>query len=179
VVITDDPAMIETETGAEETWLALIAERLASAGSPLDPAPAAVEGSGFAGGGPTFTELVHGTVIHSTQLVIFFDSRDDSATAPEIARGAAEAFSAVEQQAPDAVAVVVAPWDFGADALARGEEIRGALREGMRGAEVVLTYVDPFAEGWPVDADQQDVADLLYPHVAPLAEELARSGAFD
>jgi hypothetical protein len=178
VIVTDDPALTATGT-AEESWPDLLADMLADAGSPLDVTTAAVDGAGFAQGEPSFTELVYGSVVHPTQLVIFFDSRIDSAAAPDIALGASDAFSAVEEQAPDAEAVVVEPWGDGAGATARGEDVRGALREGGQGAEVVLHYVDPVAEGWPVGADQQQIADLLYQHVAPLAEIMARSGSFD
>jgi hypothetical protein len=179
VVVTDDPAVAATGSAAEKNWPSLLARRLASAGSPLEVTLAVAEGAGFADSDRSFTDLVHGTVTHPTQLVIFLDTRGDF-TAPSAAgSGVADALGAVEERAPDGIAVVVGPWASQDDMRAPSADVRRAVRDSALHTEVTVTYVDPVAEDWPVGATQQQLADLLYPHVAPLAEMLARSGAFD
>jgi hypothetical protein len=143
---------------------------------------AAIQGAGFATNdpsGPSFTELVVDHVVHSTQLVVFFDTALGAADARAVGDGAAAAFKAVEEAAPDAVIVVVGPYRSSAEASEPGDEVRGAVRDAAQSAEAPVTYVDPLAERWPVGASQQQIADLLSGQMAPLAKSLAESGAFD
>lgn len=177
VVITDDPVAVAAGSTSGQDWPSLLATILARAGTPLDLTPAAVEGAGFAGGGRHFTGLVQDLVTHPTQLVIFFDT-EGAVDASAVQTGVAEALSAVERQAPDALAVVVAPLATGGE-LEAGMEVRAGMREAAHGSEVTVTYVDPNTEGWPIGASQQQVADLLYDHLAQLVELLAKSGAFE
>lgn len=182
VVVTDDPAVSAAEASGEEAWPGLLAAELGRTGAPATITSAAADGAGYAadgGDGPTFTDLVVEQVVHSTQLVIVFDTELGGAGAPAVEEGAAAAFKAVEEQAPDALLVVVAPYRFSPDAPAPTEDVRGAVRAAADGAEVAVTYIDPVAEGWPTGIDQQQIASLIHAHIAELAGALARSGAFD
>ena len=182
VVITDDPAVVAAGPSAEGAWPGLLAARLESSGSPLALTPAAVEDAGFAAqepAGPTFTELVRDAVSHSTQLVVFYDSRWGPAGASEATRDAEQAFSAVEELAPDALVVLVGPWQPSPEAPRPDDTDIGAVQAAADASVVAVTYVDPVADGWPIGASQQQVADLVYPHVSELVAALANSGAFD
>jgi hypothetical protein len=182
VVVTDDPAVAAAGPSAEETWPGLLATRLSRAGSPLALTSVGVEGAGFAvagTGGPTFTDLVIDTVGHDIQLVVFYDSRWSTAGAVDVTRNAEEALSAVEAAAPDALVVVVGPWQPATDAPLPDAGAAGAVQAAVDASVVAVTYVDPVAEDWPTGPSQQDVTDLLYPHVSGLVAALATSGAFD
>lgn len=178
VLLSDDPTLSASDPAGPRTWPGVLAERLADAGSPLDLALVAVEGAGYAAA-VSVADLVAVSVPPSTQLVVFCQTRFGPVAAPDVAAGAAAAFDAVEQAAPDALIVVVGPWGWTPDASAPGQEVRDAVREAARGAEVAVTYVDPVAEAWPAGADAAEIADLLYEEVAPLVSDLARSGALD
>jgi hypothetical protein len=182
VVVTDDPAVVASGSSAEGAWPGLLAARLESSGSPLTLTPVAVEDAGFAAeqpAGPTFTELVMDTVSHSTQLVVFYDSRWGPAGASEVTRDAEQAFSAVEEMAPDALVVVVGPWQPSPEAARPDATAVGAVQAAVDASVVAVTYVDPVADGWPTGASQEQIADLVYPHVSELVAALANSGAFD
>ncbi|TFV78367.1 hypothetical protein E4P39_03890 [Blastococcus sp. CT_GayMR19] len=182
MVITDDPAVAAAGPSAEGSWPGLLAASLGSAGSPLALTPVAVEGAGFAAeapNGPAFTDLVVDTVSHDIQLVVFYDSRWGLAGASEVSRSAEQAFSAVEEAAPDALVVVVAPWQPAPEAPQPDSRARSAVQAAVDASVVAVTYVDPVAEGWPGGASQQQIADLLFPHVTDLVTALGRSGAFD
>lgn len=182
VVITDDPAVVAAGPSVEETWPGLLATRLGNSGSPLALTPVGVEGAGFAAeepAGPTFTDLVVGTVSPSIQLVVFYDSRWDVAGAAEVRRSAEQAFSAVEEAAPDALIVLVGPWHAAPEAPQPDSGARSAVQAAVDASVVAVTYVDPVAEGWVTGASQQQIADLLLPRVSDLVATLARSGAFD
>ena len=179
VLITDDPAPVER---GSTTWPDALADRAARSGTPLALEVAATEGAGFASvapGGVSFTDLVVEHVGHATQLVVFSENRFGSAPASSIEDGAAAAFAAVEQAAPDALIVVVAPWAAPPGSADRGPEARAALRAATTSAEVAVTYVDPVAEDWPTGAGQEQVAELVFADIAPVIEALARSGAFE
>jgi hypothetical protein len=182
VVVTDDPAVTTKGASAESAWPALLAARLAASGAPMTLSVAAVDGAGFAAdrsAASSFTELVVSHVVHSTQLVIFFDTALGAANAPAIGEGAAAAFKTVEEAAPDAVIVVVGPYRFSADAPEPGDAAQRAVRDAARGAEVAVTYVDPAAGGWPTGPGQSQIAQLLHDEIGPLVKALAESGAFD
>jgi len=179
VLLTDDPA--PSERGST-TWPDALADRAARSGTPLALEVTATEGAGFASvapGGVSFTDLVVEHVGHATQLVVFSENRFGSATASSIEDGAAAAFAAVEQAAPDALIVVVAPRAAPTGSADPGPEVRAALRAATTSAEVAVTYVDPVAEEWPTGARPQQVADLVFADIAPVVEALARSGAFE
>jgi hypothetical protein len=178
VVIGDDLA---AASSAEETWPAVLASRLADAGTPLD-ARQVTDAVGFAPDGAaarSFAEAVLDSVDPATQLVVFWQSGFGSAAAADVGRGAAEAFRAVEQAAPDALIVVIAPWFGTSSEPSPTREVSDAVRSAAEGAEVAVTYVDPVAESWPTGLDAQQFTDLLFPEVAPLISALGRSGAFD
>jgi hypothetical protein len=181
VVISDDAALSAGGVPDEAAWPALLAAALDGTGTPLDVQVAVTEGAGFApdASGETFTDLVLGKVVHSTQLVFFFETRYGNASAQGVQEGARLAFKNVEEQAPDALIVVVGPWAAGPDNPGPRGGISSAVAEAALGAELPVTYVDPVAEGWPDDAGEQQIADLPRPHVADLAAALAGSGAFD
>lgn len=182
VAVTDDPAVSAAGASGAGAWPALLATELARTGGPADITTGAAEGAGYAtddASAPSFTDLVLEQVVHSTQLVIFFDTEIGGANAPAVEEGAAAAFKAVEEQAPDALIVVVAPYQFSPESQAPGEDVRGAVRAAADGAEVAVTYIDPVAEGWPTGIDQQQIAVRISEHIAELANALARSGAFD
>jgi hypothetical protein len=182
VVITDDPAVVDAGSSAEGAWPGLLAARLETSGSPLALTPVAVEDAGFAAeepAGPAFTDLVLATVSHSTQLVVFYDSQWGEAGATEVTRDAEQAFSAVEEMAPDALVVVVGPWQPSPEAARPDPTATDAVQAAVDASVVAVTYVDPVADGWPAGAGQQQLADLLYPHVSDLVAALANSGAFD
>jgi hypothetical protein len=182
VVITDDPAVVDAGSSAEGAWPGLLAARLETSGSPLALTAVAVENAGFAAedpAGPIFTDLVMDTVSHSTQLVVFYDSQWRPARATEVTPDAEQAFSAVEEMAPDALVVVVGPWQPSPEAARPDPTATDAVQAAVDASVVAVTYVDPVAEGWPTGAGQQQLADLIYPHVSDLVAALANSGAFD
>jgi hypothetical protein len=182
VVVSDDPAVSTAGPSAAGAWPGAVAALLAGSGTPLELEVAAAVGGGFAvdaPADPSFAELVGESVVHSTQLVVFSETRFGSAAAPDVARGAREAFAAVEQAAPDARIVVVAPWASVPDVPVPSPEVRAAVREAAESAEVAVTYVDPVTEGWPTGANQEEVGELLFPEVSALVAALAGSGAFD
>lgn len=182
VVVTDDRSVAAAGPSGDGAWPGLLAASLQRAGAPLAVTLAAVDGTGFAPGGPTavsFTDLVADRVARSTQLVIFFDTDLSGTGAATIGKGAAAAFAAVEEAAPDARIVVVAPYRFAAGAAAPDEDVRTAVQEAVRHAEVAVTYIDPVAEDWPTGATQQQIADLLHPPLVDLVRALAESGAFE
>jgi hypothetical protein len=183
VIVTDDPVVSAAGVSAETSWSGLLARSLDRNGSPMALSSDVVDSAGFADdespGRPSFSEVVADTVVHSTQLVIFFDTQVGAAGATAVGEGAAEAFRAVEEAAPDALIVVVGPYRMASDGSAPDEELRRAVRGAAQGAEVAVTYVDPVDEAWPAGASQQLIADLLFPHVAPLVRALAESGAFE
>lgn len=179
VVITDDPA---AGSPAGDGWPHELAARAEESGSPLELDVVAVGGSGYRPGtptGPSFTDLVADHVVHSTQLVVFAENDLGTATAADVGRGADAAFAAVEEAAPDALIVVVAPWAAEPALPPPAPEVRQAVQEAAAGAEVTVTYVDPVAEGWPTGAGPQQIAELLSADVLPVVGALARSGAFD
>jgi hypothetical protein len=182
VVVSDDPAVATAGSTAAGTWPGELAALLAGSGTALDLTVAAAADTGFAVVDPTgssFADLVRERVVHSTQLVVFSETRFGSVSGPDVGEGAREAFAAVEETAPDALVVVIAPWTSAPDLPASTAEVRAAVREAADSAEVAVTYVDPVADGWPTGAGQQAVAELLYPDVAPVVTALARSGALD
>ena len=179
VVITDDAAVADAGAGAAGTWPALLAAGM-DAASPLQVTTAGARGAGFTpGSGPAFSDLVAQSVGSTTQLVILFDSQLDTADAAALREGAEAAFRAVEEAAPDAMALLVVPASTATQGVRLDEAARAAVRGSAATAELQVVVVDPVAEGWPADPSQPDVAERLRPHVAPLAEVLARSGAFE
>ncbi|SDY66716.1 hypothetical protein SAMN05661080_04217 [Modestobacter sp. DSM 44400] len=182
VVVSDDPAVSAAGPTATGAWPGELAALLEGSGTALDLEVAAKDAAGFAvedPAAPSFADLVRDRVVHSTQLVVFSETQFGSAAAPDVAQGAREAFAAVEEAAPDALIVVVAPWTSAPDLPAPTAEVRAAVHAAAQSAEVAVTYVDPVADGWPTGASQQQVAELLLPDVAPLVTALAGSGAFD
>ena len=166
VVITDQVA--SSTTGAP-AWPDVLAGALEAAGIPMSVATTARDGAGF-GSSPSFADLVTGTAEGSTQLVVLFDG--DLAGTEALTTAAEETFTAVERASPDALLVVVGPLSAEGDASATEPADLAAATQRAGG-----TYVDPRAEGWPADATQSDLAELLRPHLEPLAEVLAASGA--
>jgi hypothetical protein len=179
VVVTDDPAVVAAGTGVEGTWVGGLADRLEAAGSPLALTIAAVDPSGFAADGASFTDLVVEQVVHETQLVVFFEAELGSVDATAVADGALEAFNAVEEAAPDAYVVVVGSHRYLPGAAGPSEEVRQAVQDAARRAEVVVDYIDPVVEGWPAGASATGFAELVLPHVEQLVAALSQSGAFD
>jgi hypothetical protein len=164
VVISD-----EGDVGSDERWPDRLAGTLESSGIPMSVETAATEGAGYSGT-PGFEELVERHAVGSTQLVVLFDSRIDSGSTGVLAEEARRTFTAVERAAPDALLVVVGPLSDGSSSPARAE--LSALAD-----EFGATVVDPSAEGWPPSPGQDEIADLLRPHIEPLADALAASGA--
>ncbi len=166
VVITDQAS--SSPAGAP-AWPDVLAGALEAAGIPMDVATTARDGAGF-GSSPSFAELVAGTAEGSTQLVVLFDS--GLAGTGALTAAAEETFAAVERASPEALLVVVGPLTSEGDvpALVRAELAAATQRAGG-------TYVDPRAEGWPAALTPPDLAELLRPHLEPLAEALAASGA--
>ena len=181
VVITDDPAVADSGPSADGAWPGVLAGLAAQAGAPLDLEVAADVDAGLVAdpGSSSFAELVFADVEHSTQLVVFAESSFDAAAPADVQQGAADAFAAVEEAAPDALVVMVAPWRAGASTTAPDPELRDAVRTAAAGAEVVVTLVDPVAAGWPTEVGQQELAELLHAELTPLIGALARSGAFE
>jgi hypothetical protein len=179
VVVTDDPAVVAAGTGVEGTWVGGLADRLEAAGSPLALTIAAVDPSGFAADGTSFTDLVVEQVVHETQLVVFFEAELGSGDATAVADGALEAFNAVEEAAPDAYVVVVGSHLYLPGAAGPSEEVRQAVQDAARRAEVVVDYIDPVVEGWPAGVSATEFAELVLPHVEQLVAALSQSGAFD
>jgi hypothetical protein len=181
VFVTDDPSVAAAGSSAAGTWAGLLAADLDRDGSPMDVTLGVLDGAGFApdsAGAKSFTRVVTDSVEPSTQLVFFFETRFGSAGGQAVAQGADQAFKTVEEAAPDALIVVVGPY-LAPDAGGPGDDLRDALRDAAARAEAPTTYVDPVAEDWPIGASQQQIADLLKPHVADMVGGLARSGAFD
>jgi hypothetical protein len=177
VVVTDGA---DDPTGGP-TWPDLLAARLADAGTPLDD-DLVVGRGGFAPedpADPSFAELVDKAVVASTQLVVLRQQWTGAARAVDVAEGMADAFSAVEAAAPDALIVLVAPSGATATAPAPTQTDRDTVRAAAEGAEVAVTFVDPVGQGWSTVTDPARTVDALFPHVAPLVASLATSGAFD
>jgi hypothetical protein len=179
LLVTDDAAVSAAGPTASGTWPAQLAGLLAESGAPLELDVAAAADAGFAAGDDSFVDLVGAHIAPSTQLVVLYETEFAGAGAEEVRQGADAAFAAVEEGAPDAVIVVVAPWPSSPGGRPPGEEIRAAVRDAAAGAEVAVTYVDPVTEGWTTGASPEQIAGWLLPEVQPLAAGLARSGAFD
>ena len=165
VVITDQAS--SSTTGAP-AWPDVLAGALEAVGIPMDVATTARDGAGF-GSSPSFTDLVAGTAEGSTQLVVLFDS--GLAGTEALTAAAEETFTAVERASPEAQLVVVGPLTSEGDVTAARAELAAATQRAGG------TYVDPRAEGWPAEVTQPELAELLRPHLEPLAEILAGSGA--
>jgi len=165
VVITDEAS--SSTTGAP-AWPDDLAGALEADGIPMDVATTARDGAGF-GSSPSFADLVAGTAEGSTQLVVLVDSRLTGTEA--LPAAAEETFTAVERAAPDALLVVVGPLPSEGDVTASERAELAAATQRAGG-----TYVDPRAEGWPTDVTPSGLAELLRPHLEPLAEALAASG---
>jgi len=178
VVITDDPAV---GSAAEGSWPGELAALAAGSGTPLDLDVAADADAGYVAGagGGSFADLVSAEVGPATQLVLFAGSASGAAIPVDVQLGAAAAFAAVEAAAPDALIVVVAPWQVAVGGPAPDPDVQAAVRTAADGAEVPVTLVDPGAAGWSAAGSQQAFAQLLYPEVAPLVDALAHSGAFE
>ena len=159
-VVVSDRA--HSATG-DPTWPDLLEADLETAGVPMDVAREAQDGAGFTSS-PSFADLVARTAEGSTQLVVLFDSR--LAGTGTLTEAAEDTFTAVERAAPDALLVVVGP--LGAEGTA---DLAAAT------ARAGGTYVDPRAEGWPAEPTHPELAELLRPHLQPIVEVLAASGA--
>jgi hypothetical protein len=159
VVISDEAP---STTAGAPAWPDVLASELGAAGIPMSVVTVARDGAGF-GSSPSFADLVAGTAEGSTQLVVLFDSRLDGSES--LTAAAEDTATAVERAAPDALLVVVGPLTAESAGLAAATQRAGG------------TYVDPRAEGWPTDATQPELAELLRPHLEPIAEVLAASGA--
>lgn len=168
VVLGDDGTA--SPVGGAPVWPELLGATLERIGIPMSVVTAAADEAGFASS-PSFTDLVAQHAVGSTQLVVLFDSRLGEADPAALAAAATESAEAVERAAPDAELVVVGPLPAGD--LADGPAT--ALREAVQDAGG--TFIDPALEGWPPDATQAEIADLLRLHVQPIAEGLAASGA--
>ena len=139
------------------SWAELVRSDLAAAGRPMDMTVTAADGSGYVQPGPggvTFPLLAQ-QAGGDFDLVVFFGSRHDSASAIRIAAAADGAFAAARTASPEAALLVIAPvWttpdppsyiERNRDALATASEPYGAV------------FVDPLTEGWFVGT----VAGLL------------------
>lgn len=166
VVVSDEAT---SATSAAAAWPELLARLLEDDGIPMDLATTAPDGAGFTSS-PAFADLVTGAAEGSTQLVVLFDGLPPRTDRPS---GAAEdAFTEVERAAPDALLVVVGPLSPQDGTATRWSAELAAATRGAGG-----TYVDPRTEGWSPDATQPEIAELLRPHLQPLVEVLAASGA--
>ncbi len=166
VVVGDELTQAPAGTPA---WPALLAEDLESVGLPVDVAVSAPSGAGFTGS-PSFSDLVPTIATGSTQLVLLFDGRPagTAVAGDEVTRTAVT----VERASPDALLVVVGPvGGTGVTDPAAVPDVRTAAEEAN------ATYVDPVAEDWPSDPTAAEVAARLGPHLRPLVEALAMSGA--
>jgi hypothetical protein len=166
VVVGDELTQAPAGTPA---WPTLLAADLGAAALPVDVAVSAPSGAGFTGS-PSFSDLVPTIATGSTQLVLFFDGRlaETAAAEDEVTRTAV----AVERASPDALLVVVGPvGGTGVTDPAAVPDVRTAAEEAN------ATYVDPVAEDWPSDPTAAEVAARLGPHLRPLVEALAMSGA--
>jgi acyl-CoA thioesterase I len=157
-------------TSRTSSWPDHLAAALADDGVPMTLRTVSETGAGFAGS-PAFAETVAATADGTTQLVILFDSRLETADAAGLTAAARDVFVEVERAASDARLVVVGPLP----GAAAGTDVGDALR--AEALDAGALYVDPVADGWPPDAGQEQVADLLRPHVEELVANLAASGA--
>jgi lysophospholipase L1-like esterase len=111
------------------------------------------EGSGYVSAGAydqTFLDAAKVLVTRDVSVVVIFGSRFDMYAAPDAVRqGAADAYAAVKEQAPDAALIVVGPvWPGSApppELLTTRDMVRDAA------AEAGATFVDPIDAGWFAD----------------------------
>ena len=147
-------------------WPDLLTAGLGEAGVPMSLTDVPAPGSGFTAD-PSFAAQVETRVDGATQLVLLVDSRLDDPDDAVLEAAVEETMSAVERAAPDARVVVVGPLQ-----PATATATLWTATEEHSGR-----YVDPVGEDWPESPSPQEVADLLRPHVEPLAATLAASGA--
>lgn len=146
VAVIGDGTTTRSASGvtAEDRWSALL-------GSALDTTiePEAESGMGYAAKsaeGRTFGEAA-ADIPADAEVVVFFGGAEDAdVSALSLAKAATDAYSAAQQQAPDATLIVVGP------AIAAGvddadlTEIRTVLRSAATIAKA--TWVDPIDEQW-------------------------------
>ena len=162
-----------------EGWPAVVEER-------LEGVEVTVATTGDAGyvtteaAAPTFPELVESADLTGVDVVVIFGSRFDAAgISDEVNFAAGTVIGAIEEEAPDAVLVVIGPaWpEPVAPAGVRNN------RDVIRGAAQVVgaVFVDPITAGWLTDApglvgpDGEHLTAAADTYLADRIEPLIRS----
>ncbi len=110
-------------------------------------------GTGYATAGDNFATRVPTTVFPSTDLVVFFGSRNDIVNTPKaVGTNAASAYAQVHKIAPKAKLLVIGPAWGGSDIPDEMLPIRDAIKEAATAAGA--TFVDPFEEQWFLDSPE-------------------------
>lgn len=167
VLVIGDEGTLAPDGG--DAWPDLLAEDLAGDGLDLSLATAASPGAGF-GSSPSFLAAVERHAGPSTQLVVLFDGRL-AADAAALGPATGEVLVRVDELAYDARTVVVGPLPGAAPSTAGADAVREAADRAGVG------YVDPARADWPGRPSQAEIAALVRPHLEPLVQALARSGA--
>jgi hypothetical protein len=140
-----------TPPAAGGGWPELVRSDLESAGRPVEMSLTAVDLAGYAEPDPTgatFPRLAQDAGA-GFDLVVFFGSRFDIASAGDVEAAATEAFAAVRAASPDASLVVIGPaWP---DADAPGYIVTNRDAVAAAAGPFGAVFVDPLAEGWFAD----------------------------
>ncbi|WP_293054286.1 GDSL lipase [Mycobacterium sp.] len=115
--------------------------------------------------GSVFGDLAAKAVHSDDVLVVFFGSRNDQGTDPDLlAEKAHDAFDLVRRAAPSARLLVIGPPWPTADAPADVLRVRDVIADQSRAAGA--TFVDPIAENWFVGRSDLIGADGVHPNDA-------------
>jgi lysophospholipase L1-like esterase len=130
------------------TWPSLLSDDLEQAGMPVTVDVAAADGSGYAKpgtGGATFVQLVK-DADKGYDVVVFFGSHSDNASARDVQAAAEAAFRAVERASPHAELLAIGPSWATPDPPGYILTNRDAVAAAAAAAGV--TFVDPLAQRW-------------------------------
>jgi hypothetical protein len=174
LVVGDDFLADSSEVHPPEaSWMRLVSAGLASDRRNAGVAVAAADGSGYLATGPkkaTFAQLAEHA--EDYDVIVFFGSKNDTASAADVQTAARDTFSGVLAASPKAPLLVLGPvWPGGNPP---GYILTNRDAAAKAAAEVSATFVDPLNEGLAdapaTDADgiltvegHRQLADLLLP----------------
>ncbi|KWX26179.1 hypothetical protein AFM11_02825 [Mycolicibacterium wolinskyi] len=157
-----------TSGAGAKPWPGLVWQRLAAEGIKVDAHVGGEGGSGYVTPGKkgtTFVQRVAGTVTGDDQLVVFWGTRNDRGTDPDVLAAAVhEALQQSIQRAPHARLLVIGPVWPSAPAPQEIVQVRDVVCEQARRAGA--TFVDPLEQGWLVSRPDLIQADGVHPNDA-------------